>query len=267
MNQSNSNTKTCKTSSKGVVLITGAGKRRLGFETAKYLGECGYSIALHFNKSQQEAQQSLVELIASGITARSFQADITSQSEIEQLGTAVKSEMGSIDGLVTTASIWEPTPINKISDGISQQIQVNAIGTIHCCQIIGLMMSEQPSGGSIITVGDWAVEQPYEDHVGYFAAKGAVVAATRSLAVDLASLNPKIRVNCINPGPVLFPDRFDQKTRDRIQQETLLKHVDDPAAFAETVEFFLRNKMATGQVINIDSGRGLSRHSPTAREQ
>ena len=129
------------------------------------------------------------------------------------------------------------------------------------------MMSEQPSGGSIITVGDWAVEQPYEDHVGYFAAKGAVVAATRSLAVDLASLNPKIRVNCINPGPVLFPDRFDQKTRDRIQQETLLKHVDDPTAFAETVEFFLRNKMATGQVINIDSGRGLSRHSPTAREQ
>lgn len=267
MNQSNLNTESCNTSAKGVILITGAGKRRLGFHTAKYLGACGYSIALHFNKSKSEAQQSLDELRASGITARSFQADITNQREIEQLGTAVKSEMGSIDGLVTTASIWDPTPISEISDGISQQIQVNALGTIHCCQIIGLIMSEQPSGGSIITVGDWAVDQPYQDHVGYFAAKGAVVAATRSLAIDLADLNPKIRVNCINPGPVLFPDHLDQKARDEIQDETLLKYVNDPMAFAETVEFFLRNQMVTGQVINIDSGRGLAKHSPSAVEQ
>lgn len=267
MNQTNLNLETGNTAAKGVVLITGSGKQRLGFHTAKHLGDCGYSIALHFNESETEAQQSLEELIASGITARTFQADITSRREIEQLGTAIKSEMGSIDGLVTTASIWNPTPIHDISDGISQQIQVNALGTIHCCQIIGLIMSEQPSGGSIITVGDWAVDQPYQNHVGYFAAKGAVVAATRSLAIDLAALNPKVRVNCINPGQVLFPEHYDQETRDRIQDMTLLKHVNDPMAFAETVEFFLKNQMVTGQVINIDSGRGLATSAPMAREQ
>lgn len=265
MQSSNLQSNTEQTTSTGVILITGAGKKRLGFHTAKYLGSRGYSIALHYNTSESEAQQSISELIEVGITASLFQADITEQSEVERLGTEVISEMGSLDGLVTTASIWAPTPINEISDGIAQQIQVNAIGTILCCQTIGLIMSRQPSGGSIITVGDWAVDQPYQHHVGYFAAKGAVISATRALAVDLAALNPNMQVNCINPGPVLFPDSLDDEARNEIKNETLLKRVNNPTAFAHTVEYFLENPMVTGQVINIDSGRSLSGQKPTVR--
>ena len=55
-------------------------------------------------------------------------------------------------------------------------------------------------GGSIVTVGDWAVDRPYPGYLAYFLSKAGIESATKALAVELASMNSKIRVNCIHQG-------------------------------------------------------------------
>ena len=58
-------------------------------------------------------------------------------------------------------------------------------------------MVRQPEGGAIVLVGDWAIARPYLTHAAYFASKGAIPTLTRTLAVELGSRNPAIRVNAI----------------------------------------------------------------------
>ena len=64
--------------------------------------------------------------------------------------------------LVTAAAIWEPKPLEDVTaDDVRRQFEVNTLGTFLCCQRAGLVMVEQPEGGAIVTIGDWATERPY----------------------------------------------------------------------------------------------------------
>ena len=91
--------------------------------------------------------------------------------------------------------------------------EANVLGTFLCCQHAGLAMVRQPGGGCIINFGDWAEARPYLNYVPYFATKGAIATLTRSLAVELGTRNPRVRVNCILPGPVLFPPDMPEAER------------------------------------------------------
>ena len=118
-------------------------------------------------------------------------------------------------------------------------------------------MAAQPSGGSIITVGDWSVERPYKDYLAYFISKGAIPTMTRALAVDLADRNPKVRVNCIHPGPVLFPEGLSEAERQQIIDATLLKQANCPEAVHQAVQFFIENEFITGVCLPVDAGRTI----------
>jgi pteridine reductase len=170
---------------------------------AKSLARAGYSIALHYHSSESGAKDSKAEFNSLGVECEIFGADISDDTAVAKMCQAVKARFNRLDVLVTTASIWSPIPFSKLTaEDLRRNFDINTLGTFFAARCAGQIMAEQESGGAIITFGDWAIERPYPGYAPYFVSKGAIPTLTRTLAVELANLNPRIRVNCIHPGPV-----------------------------------------------------------------
>ena len=241
-----------------VALITGGGRQRVGYVIAKFLAKAGYSIALHYYSSEAAAKQSQTEIQSLDVECEIYQADVSDGDAVDKMCSAVKDKFGRIDVLVTTSSIWAPKKLEAITaDDLRRNFDVNTLGTFFAAKSAGLIMAEQSSGGSIVTIGDWAIERPYADYAPYFLAKGVIPTLTRTLAVELAARNPKVRVNCIHPGPVMLPPGTTSSERDDLIASTLIKKVDDPEAVAKAVHFFVQNDFVTGVCLPVDGGRSI----------
>ena len=119
-------------------------------------------------------------------------------------------------------------------------------------------MADQPTGGVIINIGDWAVARPYLNYAAYFPSKGAIPALTRDLAVELAARNPRVRVNAILPGPVMLPPDLPAAEREKSIAGTLVKREGSPEHIAHAVLFLIENDFVTGTCIPVDGGRTIA---------
>ncbi len=134
---------------------------------------------------------------------------------------------------------------------------MNAAGTFLFCKHAGLIMTGQETGGSVVTLGDWADSRPYRNYPAYFVAKGSIPTMTRMLAIELGALNPRVRANCILPGPALVPDSVSREEQERIAEATLVKRLGKPDDIASAVLFLAENSFVTGTVLPIDGGRTI----------
>ncbi len=251
-----------------VAMITGSGRRRLGNLIARSLAGRGYSIALHYHRSREAAMQCAEEMTSGGVSCEVMQADVAVDEEVDRLFDAVIQRFGRLDALVTTASIWETTPLETVTaDDLRRHFDVNTLGTFLCARRAGLIMAEQPEGGAIVTIGDWAIERPYLDHTAYFVSKGAIPTLTRALAVELAHRNPRVRVNCIHPGPVMFPPDASDQERQEMVESTLVKLANRPESVCQAVEFFLENEFVTGVCLPVDGGRTIFGQDSVSRKR
>jgi pteridine reductase len=139
-----------------------------------------------------------------------------------------------------------------------EEFDVNVLGTFLCCQRAGLIMTEQPEGGAIVTVGDWATVRPYPGYGAYLTSKGSIPTMTRMLAVELARRNPAVRVNCILPGPVLLPPDMPESERREAIAGTLVGREGRPEHIAHAVLFLVENDFVTGVCLPVDGGRTLA---------
>jgi pteridine reductase len=81
---------------------------------------------------------------------------------------------------------------------------------------------------------------------------------TRALAVELAQRNPAVRVNCIEPGPVMVPENLDEHEVKGIIAGTLLKRLGRPENIAQAVVFLAENDYITGICLPVDGGRTIA---------
>ncbi len=250
-----------------VALITGAGRKRVGHAIAWSLGEAGYRIALHYHRSKDEAEETVRTMQAVGIEAVAFGADVTDEAQVARMFDQAMDHFGRLDGLVATASIWSSMPLEKITAAeMRRHFDVNTLGTFLCARRAGLLMAAQEEGGAIVTFGDWAIHRPYPDYVAYFTSKGALPTLTYALAVELARRNPRVRVNCIHPGPVLYPPEMSEAERQKVLQATLLKQANRPECVAQAVQFLLENEFITGACLPVDAGRTIYAAGELERE-
>lgn len=242
-----------------VALVTGAGKRRVGNTIARMLAERGYQIALHYHTSAAEAQQTVAEIQRSGGCAQAFQADLAEDSQVERLFADVLAAFGRLDVLVASAAIWEPKPLEAVAAAdVRRHFEVNTLGTFLCCRRAGLIMVGQPEGGAIVTLGDWAIARPYPNYAAYFPSKGAIPAMTRTMAVELALRNPRVRVNCILPGPVMLPPDLTPGEREEAIGGTLVRREGTPEHVGHAVLFLIENDFVTGVCLPVDGGRTIA---------
>jgi pteridine reductase len=242
-----------------VALVTGSGKRRVGDVVAMALAQRGYDVALHYNRSANEARQSVAEIERMGIRAVAFQANLAEEDEVNRLFDDLLRTFGRLDVLVTAAAVWHQTALeDATADDVRRQFEINTLGTFLCCRRAGFIMVGQPEGGSIVTVGDWAVARPYQHYAPYFASKGAIPAITRTMAVELAARNTAVRVNCILPGPVMVPDNLAEHEVKGAIAGTLLKRLGRPENIAHAVLFLVDNDYVTGVCMPVDGGRTIA---------
>jgi pteridine reductase len=239
-------------------MVTGSGRRRVGHLVATALSKSRYAIALHYHSSDSAAAESVKDLRDTGVDCDAFQADVAVEAEVDRMFDSVVARFGRLDVLVTTASIWETTSLEAVtSDNLLRNFQINTLGTFLCARRAGLIMAEQDEGGSIVTIGDWAIQRPYLDHSAYFVSKGAMPTLTRTLAVELAHRNPKVRVNCIHPGPVMFPPDSSPDERQEMIESTLVKTANCPESIAQAVMSLVENPFVTGVCLPVDGGRTI----------
>ena len=242
-----------------VALVTGSGAPRVGQSIARHLASLGCHIALHANTSIDAASKAALQLqskydIQTLVTLGSLEDSAVPSRLVQE----TVAEFGRIDILVNSAAIWHPTSFDAVTaEEMQRYFNINTVASFLCARAAGMIMAKQPCGGSIINLGDWATARPYMDHAAYFPSKGAVEVMTRSLAVELSQLNRSIRVNCIQPGPVLLADDVDQEKAKRIAASTLVGRVGTAQNVAHAVQFLCENDFVNGVCLPVDGGRSI----------
>ena len=236
------------------VIVTGG--RRVGRAVAAALVARGANLILPYRHSRAEAEETAALAQQRGCRAVTLQADLSRWADAERVIATAISQVGNVDALVHLASTYQRTPLHALDERHwSDSLAANATTAYNCAVLAGREMV-RGAGGRIVLVSDWAVHRPYLDYIPYFAAKGAVEALTRALAVELA---PKVQVNCIAPGPVLLPTDVGERERQSITRKTLLQRLGTPDDIAAAVVYLLEGgDYVTGTILPVDGGRTLA---------
>lgn len=236
-----------------VALITGAAKR-VGRAIALELASAGYDLAIHYWRSEQEAAGLARQLEAGGRRACLIQGDLREAPTPRQLVTTCVENLGRLDLLVNNASVFEPMRLADFdAQAWDRALRVNLTAVTSLCHHAAEPL--RASGrGCIVNLADLAADRPFPGYLAYSCSKAALVALTRALAVELA---PAVRVNAVSPGIAVFPDHYDQATRQRLTAQVPLQRAGTPEDVARTVRFLAGAPYVTGQVIRVDGGRSV----------
>jgi pteridine reductase len=241
-----------------VALVTGSGKRRVGWHVADALAGRGWSLAVHYHTSAAEAASAVDYFQGRGAKAQAFQADLRDEVAVKRLVHETVAHFGRLDALVNCAAAYGKQKLEDVTAAaVRFFFETNTLGTFLCCRQAGLVMAGQREGGSVILLGDWATARPYVNYAAYLLSKGGIPALTRCLAVELGSRNPAVRVNCIMPGPVLLPADMPEAERQQAIEGTLVKREGAPENVAQAALFFIDNDFVTGACLPVDGGRSV----------
>jgi pteridine reductase len=240
-----------------VALITG-GARRVGAAICRRLHAGGVNLMVHYRSSADEARALQAELNdARAESVALVQADLLHMAALPEMVAETVRRFGRLDILINNASSFYPSPIGEIAEREWEDL----IGT-NLKTPLFLSQAAAPhlrrNHGCIVNIVDIHADRPMRNYVVYSAAKGGLLALTRSLACELG---PEVRVNGVSPGIIMWPEDerwADELARQRLIQTTLLKRVGDPEDIARTVGFLVFDApYITGQVIPVDGGRSL----------
>jgi 3-oxoacyl-[acyl-carrier protein] reductase/pteridine reductase len=231
--------------SKPRVLITGAAKR-IGRVIAIELSRRGFEVAIHYNRSRENAEE--VSRVCGG--APIFEADLSHVEEIRQLFKEVAERFGALDCLVNNAARFTRfNPLDVTEADWDFIHDVNLKATFFCCQEAAKQMLARGTG-RIVNISSLGGIRPWAEHAHYCASKAGVIMLTRALAKAFA---PQITVNSVAPGAIAFND-VDARVQ-AIIDETPMRRAGTAEEVADAVHFFLTAPtFITGQTLAVDGG-------------
>ena len=234
-------------------LVTG-GAKRIGQAIVLALHEKGFNIVLHYNGSEVEAISLAEKLnLVRANSCQTVKADLADDLGIDTLIRHINVHRLPLGVLVNNASLF--TPDNTLSDWSSSQrlLNLNLLSPYLLATALGDNLARHQ--GCVINLVDIHGERPLKHHGLYSISKAGLQMATRALAQELA---PKIRVNGISPGAILWPSKSDQAAIAKVTQAIPLQRAGGPEDIANTVCFILDSPYLNGQVIAIDGGRSAT---------
>lgn len=239
-----------------VVLVTGGGQG-LGEAFCKGFAREGAKVVI-IDLNEQTGKE--VER-AIGENAVFMKTDVSSRSQVQATVDAVMERFGRIDVLVNNAGIhsggrfWEET-----EEEWRRMFEVNIMGVVLISQIVVPIMIKQKKG-KIVNVSSKAAVVGEPNHAAYSASKGAVMALTRAMAVELGPLG--INVNMICPGTTLTPlgksALEDPVTRKALESNIPLGRLGQPEDHIGSVLFLASEEAdwCTGQMVIVDGGLSM----------
>jgi 2-hydroxycyclohexanecarboxyl-CoA dehydrogenase len=244
-----------------VAVVTG-GASGMGEATCHELGRRGHKVAV-LDLDGDGAQRVAEDLRAEGITALGVAADVADRPLVEEAFAKVRSELGPVGILVTSAGLFGFSPFTEISlESWARIIDVNLTGTFHCCQVAIPDMVEA-HWGRIVMISSSSAQRgsPFASH--YAASKGAVLTLTKSLAREYAPVG--ITVNNIPPSGIETPMQHAGQaagflpSNEQIASNIPVGHLGTGADIAAAVGFLASEEAGyiTGQILGVNGGAVL----------
>ena len=235
-----------------VALVTGAGKR-LGRAVALRLASEGADVAVHYGKSQSDAQQVVREIEKSGRRAAAFGADLLDVGAIRKFIGEVGAHFGRLDILVNSAANFLATRFSETTEASwDSSLDTNLKAPFFCAQAAAPFL-EKSGRGVVINFADIGGLLGWKNFLPHSVSKAGVVMMTRILAKELA---PMVRVNAIAPGTITMSGDPPEWEADFIQKAPL-KRSGRPQEITDAVMYLVQAEFVTGQLLVVDGGRTL----------
>lgn len=248
-----SETRATEPAASGVALITGAA-RRIGRAIALDLARHGWRIAIHYRRSEAEAEALAAEIHSLGVQAVAIAADLADGDAARALVTRCRDALGAPTCLVNNASEFLLDTVATLDpDTWDKHLDINLKAPVFLAKELYLHL---PDGieGNVINIIDQRVWNLTPEFFSYTISKAGLWTATRTLAQALA---PRVRVNAIGPGPVLASVHQTPAEFAAECASTLLGRGPRAEEIPATVRFILSARSMTGQMIALDGGQHL----------
>ena len=231
----------------------------IGLAIARELARGGASVLVHGHRSAESLKSAIEEVKGFGVESRGVLADLRDPAARSRLVAEAWSAWQGIDIWINNAGADVLT--GAAADWLFEKkweelFAVDVSATLLLSRDVGERM-KSGRGGTILTMGWDQAESGMEGDSGqlFGAAKGAVMAITRSLALSLA---PNVRVNCLAPGWIktAWGESASAYWQERVRRETLLKRWGLPEDVATTARWLCSPAAAyiTGQIVKINGG-------------
>ena len=248
-----------------VAIITGASSG-IGRALAYLFAKEGARIVAVADINIAGGEETVATIKANGGEAIFVQTDVSVDSEVERLIKVTKDEFGKIDIVLNNAGIWGGSgehPIENTDQSLWDRVYAVNVRSIFLTTKYVVPEMRKAGGGVIINISSMAGIRPAGPrNAAYKSSKGAIIALTKALALELAPDN--IRVNCVNPFMTETPTM-----REQLQlTDEMLKAIASAAPLGRIVKpedvayaaLYLASEessMLTGACINVDAGSGV----------
>lgn len=240
------------------VLVTG-GSRGIGRATALACARAGAAVAFNYSRGEDdaEADDTLAALRATGVRVHAAQGDVADAAVVTALFGELREALGGApDVLVNNAAVTHDALLMMLPEaGWQRVLDVDLTGAFLCCRaaLRGMIAGRW---GRIVNVVSPAAFFGKEGASAYAAAKGGLVALTKSLAREMARHG--ITVNAVSPGFVQtrLIRELDEAKRSELERQIPLGRFADPDEIAAAIVFLASPAASylTGTTIHVDGG-------------
>ncbi|HEY7505902.1 MAG TPA: SDR family oxidoreductase [Gemmatimonadales bacterium] len=239
-------------------LVTGGG-RGIGRAVVAMLARAGADVAIGYRSRSAEADAAASEVKSLGRRAIAVGGDLADPGVSARLVARVAETFNRLDIFVANAGVWPPedVPLAKLpAERWRETVAANLDAVYHSTRAaLGLM----GPGGRVVLVSSTAGQRGEAGHADYAATKGALIALTKSLAVECA---PDILVNCVAPGWVdteMSAPAFGGEAKARIAATIPLRRIPTAEQIAGPIVFLCSDLAShiTGEILNVNGGSVL----------
>jgi 3-oxoacyl-[acyl-carrier protein] reductase len=239
-------------------LVTG-GSRGIGRAVAVMLARAGADVAIGYRNRGAEAEAVAGEIRTLGRRAVATAGDLADPAAADRMAAEVAKAFGRLDIFVANAGVWPPdeVPLGSLpSERWRATMAANLDAVFFSTRAaLGLL----GPGGRVVLVSSTAGQRGEAGHADYAATKGALIALTKSLAVEYA---PEILVNCVAPGWVdtdMSAPAFGDGRKDSIARTIPLRRIPSAEEIAGPIVFLCSDLAShvTGEVLNVNGGSVL----------
>jgi 2-hydroxycyclohexanecarboxyl-CoA dehydrogenase len=241
-----------------IAVVTGAG-RGIGRGIAEKLAAEGATVVAT-DVDEATANDTAASLAGDAL---GLACDVASRESVDTMVAAVRDRFGRIDVLVNNAGYDKVGPfVDSDPADWDRIIGINLYGVLHTSKAVLPIMVEQ-GGGRVVNLASDAGRVGSSGEAVYSAAKGGIIAFTKTTAREMA--RHQVAVNCVCPGPTdtaLFASVTEDnpKLRDALITAIPLRRLAQPADLANAVAFLASDEAAyiTGQTLSVSGGLSMS---------
>lgn len=236
------------------VLVTG-GSRGIGRAVSLAFARSGARVAFCYRSDHAAAAE--VQQMGAGLQIEAYQADVADPAAAAALVAQVEERQGKVDVLVNNAGVFPAAWVVEMTDADwDTVVRANLFSVFYCSRAVlpGMIAA---GGGAIVNIASIAGQRGSARHAHYAAAKGGVLAFTRSLAREVIGHN--IRVNAVSPGRIvteLLLAQQNPQEQARWMADTPAQRLGVPEEVAEAVLFLASpaSSYIVGETIAVNGG-------------